>query len=226
MKLKNIGIIVLIVVFIVILKLSGAFQYISMENLLNLKKWIESFGILGPLVYIVLYIISTLFFLPGTPVTVLGGIVFGPVKGLLYTIIGAGIGLSLAFLTARYALRGSIEEKFANSSVFKKLDEGVKNEGWRILITTRLVPIFPFNVQNYVYGLTNISFIQYSVLSTIFIIPGTTALVFSAGAIASGEGFSTKNLMFIAIGALLFVLVSLIPKFLRVKENDSENKEN
>lgn len=222
MKIKNIMLIVFIVLLALILKISGVFQYISIENILNLKKWIEGFGILGPLIYILLYIASTLFFLPGTPITVLGGIVFGPVKGLIYTVIGAGIGLSLAFLTARYALRNMLEEKFKDSVVFRKIDEGVQKEGWRILITTRLIPIFPFNAQNYIYGLTNINFILYSILSTIFIIPGTAAFVFSAGAIASGEGFSSRNLIFLGIGALLFVLVSLIPKYLNRNTNKSE----
>ena len=203
----------------------GIFGFISLENLKSLKDWINSYGALGPIVYILLYIVACLFFLPGLPITVLGGIVFGPVWGTVYTVIGAGLGLSAAFLTARYVFRGLIEKKFSGSPLFQKLDEGVKNQGWRILITTRLIPVFPFNVQNYVYGLTSISFLQYSVLSTIFIIPGTSAYTFSAGAIASGEGFSTKNLTYLGIGAFCFILVSLLPNFIK-KWNASNSKKN
>lgn len=205
------------ILVLVILYKTGAFKYISIENLQALKGWIDSFGILGPLIYILLYIAACVFFLPGLPITVLGGIVFGPLWGTIYTVIGAGLGLSAAFLLARYALRGAIESKFGSSAVFQKIDTGVKNQGWRILMTTRLVPIFPFNVQNYIYGLTSIGFWQYSILSTIFIIPGTAAFTLSAGAIASGEGFSTKNLSYLGIGALCFLFISLIPKF--VKKN-------
>jgi uncharacterized membrane protein YdjX (TVP38/TMEM64 family) len=214
----------LFIMSILLLWRIGAFRFISIENLKNLKSWIDSFGQLGPLVYILLYIFACLFFLPGLPLTVLGGVIFGPVKGTIYTVIGAGIGLSLAFLAARYTFRGLIEKKFGDSPLFKKLDEGVKKQGWRILITTRLIPIFPFNVQNYVYGLTSISFLQYSVLSTIFIIPGTSAYTFSAGAIASGEGFSPRNLTYLGIGAFFFILVSLLPKLIKKWNNPKKDR--
>ena len=223
MKNKK-GIVILIAFFIVIFLLyrGGVFGYISLENIKELKNWINSFGVLGPLVYIALYIIACIFFLPGLPITVLGGIVFGPLMGTIYTVIGASLGLSSAFLVARYLFRESIEKKFSDSLIFQKIDQGVKKQGWRILMTTRLVPIFPFNVQNYVYGLTGIGFLQYSTLSTIFIIPGTAAYTLSAGAIASGEGLSTKNLTYLGIAAFCFVFISLIPKFLKKKEESKE----
>ncbi|WP_319372262.1 TVP38/TMEM64 family protein [uncultured Ilyobacter sp.] len=214
--MKNRGgmiILALLIIFFV-LNRSGAFRYISLENIKALKEWIGDFGLFGPLVYILLYIVACIFFLPGLPITVLGGIVFGPLMGTIYTVIGAGLGLSSAFLVARYLFRESIERKFSDSKIFQKIDQGVKRQGWRILMTTRLVPIFPFNVQNYIYGLTGIGFWQYSILSVIFIIPGTAAYTLSAGAIASGEGFSAKNLTYLGIGAICFVFISLIPKFL------------
>lgn len=213
-KRGTVIIFIFLIVFFMLYKM-GAFEYISLENIQNIQSQIESYGILGPVIYIIIYIVACIFFLPGVPITVLGAVLFGPFMGTVYTVIGAGLGLSAAFLVARYAFRESIEGKFGKSPVFKKIDEGVKKQGWRILITTRLIPIFPFNVQNYIYGLTSIGFWQYSILSTIFIIPGTAAYTLSAGAIVSGEGLSTKNLTYLGIGAFCFVFISLIPKFLK-----------
>ena len=214
---KGIIIFIMLLMVILILYRGGVFRYISLENIKGLKIWIKSFGFLGPLVYILLYVVACIFFLPGLPITVLGGIVFGPLMGTIYTVIGAGLGLSSAFLVARYVFRESIERKFSDSQIFQKIDQGVKQQGWRIIMITRLVPIFPFNVQNYIYGLTGISFLQYSILSTIFIIPGTAAYTLSAGAIASGEVISTKNLTYLGLAALCFIFISLVPKLLKNK---------
>ncbi|WP_320047990.1 TVP38/TMEM64 family protein [uncultured Ilyobacter sp.] len=218
---KGTTILIAFLIVIFVLYKGGVFDYISLENIKELKNWINSFGVLGPLVYIALYIVACIFFLPGLPITVLGGVVFGPLMGTVYTVIGAGLGMSSAFLVARYLFRESIERKFSDSLIFQKIDQGVKNQGWRILMTTRLVPIFPFNVQNYVYGLTGISFLQYSILSTIFIIPGTAAYTLSAGAIASGEGISAKNLTYLGVAALCFIFISLIPKLLEKKKDQN-----
>ncbi|MGL5721786.1 MAG: TVP38/TMEM64 family protein, partial [Brevinema sp.] len=108
-------------------------------------------------------------------------------------------------------------EKFSNSEVFKKIDNGVKNEGWRILMITRLVPVFPFSIQNYIYGLTGINFFLFWGLSTLFIIPGSAAYTLSVGAVLDGS-FSATNLIYLGVGAICFVLVSFIPKFIKVKE--------
>ena len=219
---KGSAIFIAFLIVIFMLYRGGVFDYISLENIKELKNWINSFGVLGPLVYMILYIVACIFFLPGLPITVLGGIVFGPLMGTIYTVTGASLGLSSAFLVARYLFREPIEKKFSDSLIFQRIDQGVKKQGWRILMTTRLVPIFPFNVQNYVYGLTGISFLQYWILSTIFIIPGTAAYTLSAGAIASGEGLSTKNLAYLGIAAFCFVFISLIPKFLKKNEKFKE----
>jgi uncharacterized membrane protein YdjX (TVP38/TMEM64 family) len=215
---KRIIIITIFLVVILILYRVGAFGYISLENIENIQNWIESYGVLGPVIYVIFYIFASIFFLPGLPITVLGGVLFGPLMGTIYTVIGAGLGMSAAFLVARYAFRESIETRFGESPIFKKIDQGVNNQGWRILMITRIIPIFPFNIQNYVYGLTSIGFWKYSILSTIFIIPGTAAYTLSAGAIASGEGLSSKNLIYLGIGVFCFAFISLIPKFLKKDE--------
>lgn len=221
-KKKGIGKLLITVVVIAavigVLWKFGVFKYISMENLQVLKEWINGYGALGPIIYIVLYIVACLFFLPGAPVALLAGIAFGPVWGTVYASIGSTLGASAAFLVARYAARGMVEGWASSNDAFKKIDEGVDKQGWRMLMITRLVPAFPFNVQNYAYGLTKIGFAKYVLVSWLCMIPGTIAFTMSAGAIASGESIG-KILIYLGIGAIFFVIVSLIPGWLKKRGN-------
>ena len=198
-----------------ILKHYGVTDSIRLENVLKIKTWVGSFGAIAPLIYIGLYLISTVFFLPGTPVTVLAGIAFGPVWGIFYASIASIISVSFAFLIARYAARGLVESWVTNNTQFRKIDAQVEQQGWRILMFTRLVPLFPFNLQNYAYGLTSIRFSTYLLVSAIFMLPGTTVLVQLGGAFVSGEGDVVKTMFYLGIAGCLFLLLSLVPKFLR-----------
>lgn len=215
---KLIGIVIAIVVIIALMKYFGLFEYISIENMQNLKSWINGYGMLGPIIYIVLYIIACIFFLPGLPIAVLAGLAFGPIMGAVWASIGATLGASAAFLVARYAARGMVEGWIQKNDKLKKIDEGVQKQGWRMLMLTRLVPVFPFNVQNYVYGLTNIKFLTYVLVSWICMIPGAVAFTFMGGSIVSGEGNIGKTLMYLGIGAVFFVVISLLPGWLKKKK--------
>lgn len=196
--------------------LLGAFEYLSRENFDNLKAWFEGLGMVAPLVFILVWIAACVFFLPGIPVTVVGAFVFGPAWGTVYSLIGATIGATAAFLVGRYAARGLVEGLIQRNQALQKIDAGVERQGWRMLMITRLVPIFPFNAQNYVYGLTKIRPLTYVVLTLIFMAPGTAAYNFAAGKLLRGE-FDMTTFYYLAGAAVLFVLLSLIPGWLKKK---------
>lgn len=210
--IKCIAACVTIVLIYFVLRHYGITEYITLKNVHKIKTWVSGFGIIAPLVYICFYIIATLFFLPGLPVTVLSGIAFGPVLGVVYAWIGSVTAVSLAFLTARYVARDLVENWVSGNAQFKKIDEKVEQEGWRILMFTRLVPLFPFNLQNYAYGLTRIRFSTYVLVSSIFMLPGTIAYVQIGGALVSGEGNLRKTLIYLSLAGVLILLVSLIPR--------------
>ena len=205
--------IVTIVYFV--LKFYGVTDHIQLENVPKIKTWVASFGTIAPLVYIGLYLVSTVFFLPGTPVTVLAGFVFGPLWGVFYASIASIISVSAAFLIARYVARDLVESWVKDNAQFRKIDEQVEEQGWRIVMLTRLVPIFPFNLQNYAYGLTSIRFSTYVLVSAVFMLPGTAVFVQLGGAFVSGEGNIWKTLLYLGIAGVLLLLLSLLPKFLR-----------
>ncbi|NEQ85588.1 MAG: TVP38/TMEM64 family protein, partial [Moorea sp. SIO2I5] len=124
------------------------------------------------------------------------GVVFGVVLGSIYVFIGATIGATAAFLVGRYLARDWIAQKIAGNEKFSAIDEAVGQEGFKIVLLTRLSPVFPFNLLNYAYGLTGVSLKDY-VLGSIGMIPGTVMYVYIgylAGELAMiGSGDAPTN---------------------------------
>jgi uncharacterized membrane protein YdjX (TVP38/TMEM64 family) len=176
----------------------------------------RSLGVWAPAVFILIWVAGCVLLLPGLPITVAGALVFGAVGGTIYTAVGANLGAAAAFLVGRYAARGMVAGWVEKNRALQKIDEGVRRQGWRMLMITRLVPVFPFSIQNYVYGLTDIPFRTYVLVTIPTILPGTIAFNFAAGsareAILSGgqpEALK-KTLLYLAIAAIFFVVVSLV----------------
>ncbi len=218
--IKLCAILGILISVIILMRVLGITKYISIKNIQKLNEWINSFGALGPVIYIFIYILSCVLFLPGVPVTLLGAVAFGAIKGTILVSIGSTLGATASFLIARYAARSMVEEWIQKNERLRKIDEGVRKHGWRMLMITRLVPIFPFNVQNYVYGITNISLGTYVFVSWICMLPGTIAYVFAGGALISGKGDIKKTIMYLAIAGVFFVLVSFIPSILKKRYKD------
>ncbi|MCC5640476.1 TVP38/TMEM64 family protein [Nostoc sp. CHAB 5844] len=140
-------------------------------------QWIDSLGTVGALAFIGLYIIATVAFLPGSILTLGAGVVFGVVWGSLYVFIGATIGATAAFLVGRYLARGWVASKIADNQNFAAIDRAVGREGLKIVLLTRLSPIFPFNLLNYAFGVTGVSLKDYFI-GSVGMIPGTIMYVY------------------------------------------------
>lgn len=126
-------------------------------------------------VYMVLTVTgSVVFALPGVTFAVLAGLLFGPVLGTVCCVTAATLGAMAAFLAGRFFLKDSIRPLAMKNPYLKKwlFDESGKNELF-VLMITRLVPVFPYNLQNFAYGVTDIRFSVYTVWSFLFMIPGT-----------------------------------------------------
>ena len=212
---RLVGIGLALVAVVLVARFTGLTEYVSLENLGRLRGWIHGFGILAPAVFIAIYIVAVVAFLPATPLTLLAGLVFGAGWGTLWTWIGATVGATLAFLVARYAARGLVVGWTANNARVKKLDEGVEEQGWRILLVTRLVPLFPFNLQNYAYGITKIGLGTYVLLTAVCILPGVVVYAFAGGSLAAAEQNLTRTFVYLGVAAVFFVIISLVPGWLR-----------
>lgn len=173
---------------------------------------VQEIGIWGPLVFIVIYSVSTIIFIPALILTIAGGVMFGPLWGTIYNLTGAMIGAALGFLIARYFASDWVTRK--SEGILKKLIEGVNAEGWRSVALTRLVPIFPFSILNYAFGLTQIPFLHYIVTSLICILPATIAytwLGYTGREIATGDGNAIRyGLLALALIAIIIFLPSLV----------------
>jgi uncharacterized membrane protein YdjX (TVP38/TMEM64 family)/Fe-S oxidoreductase len=195
---------------IVAIRVSGATEYLDQEKL---RAAIQGYGVLAPIVYMLLYTIAPVLFLPGLPITIAGGILFGPFWGVVYTITGATAEACVAFLTARYLARDWIEVKL-RSPRWKRLDQGVEREEWKIVAFTRLIPVFLFNLLNYAFGLTRIKFLQYAVTTLVCMLPACIAFItFSSSLLDLVQGKVSREFL---IGLGLVVFVSLIPLFYKV----------
>ena len=153
-------------------------------------QWVAGLGVWGPIVFILGYAVAAVAFIPGSLLTLAAGAIFGLAKGTVYTLIGATLGASAAFLVARYGARGAIERRIAGNAKFAAIDKAVGREGFKIVALLRLSPIFPFNLLNYALGLTQVSFWPY-VAASIAMLPGTLLYVYygkAAGSLAALAG--------------------------------------
>ncbi|MBD2465808.1 TVP38/TMEM64 family protein [Oscillatoria sp. FACHB-1407] len=140
-------------------------------------QWIDNLGIVGGLVFIAIYITATVSFLPGSILTLGAGVIFGVVFGSVYAFVGATLGAIAAFLVGRYLARSWISHKIENNQRFAAIDKAVAQEGFKIVLLTRLSPVFPFNLLNYAFGITGVSLKDYA-LASVGMIPATIMYVY------------------------------------------------
>jgi len=177
-----------------------------------LEAWVRDAGPVAPLLFMLIYALAAVLFLPGSFLTLAGGALFGPVLGTFYNLTGATLGATLAFLIARYLASDWVAEKTGGR--VKQLINGVEGEGWRFVAFVRLVPLFPFNLLNYALGLTRLRLLHYIIATYVFMLPGAVAYTYLgyAGreAVAGGEGMIQKGMLALALLAVVAFLPRLI----------------
>ena len=169
--------------------------------------WLVTLGPWGPLVFLLIYIVAVVAALPGAAITIAGGALFGSVLGVILVNIGATIGASLAFLIARYFAREGVVNWLSKSDKFRKLDHLTEEHGDIIVALTRLVPIFPFNLLNYGFGLTRVPFWTYVFYTWLCTLPGT--ILYVVGADAVSKALVQGRIPWPLVGAFLVALVFL-----------------
>jgi uncharacterized membrane protein YdjX (TVP38/TMEM64 family) len=195
---------------------SSSLGFNPQELLRRALAWIEGLGYIGGAAFMLIYIIATLAFFPGSVLTLGAGVVFGVLLGSIYVFIGATLGAIAAFLVGRYLLRNWISKKIEGNQKFVAIDKAVAKEGFKIVLLTRLSPIFPFNLLNYAFGVTKVSLKDYT-LASAGMIPGTVMYVYIgslAGSIARIGGQNQSSNLTIQwivqiIGLIATILVTL-----------------
>jgi uncharacterized membrane protein YdjX (TVP38/TMEM64 family) len=141
------------------------------------QSWIVDLGPPGVVLFAALYAVATVLLAPGSLLTIAAGFAYG-VWGLPVAIVAATIGASLAFLVARYLVRGTVRRVLETRRNLAAIDRAVAAEGWRIVLLCRLSPIVPFNVQNYLFGVTGVPFWGYAVATFVGIAPATALFAY------------------------------------------------
>jgi uncharacterized membrane protein YdjX (TVP38/TMEM64 family) len=149
----------------------------------SIREWIFGFGLWGPVVYVLIYVAAELAFLPGTPFTILAALFFGALWGYVTMLLGATAAAIAGFVIGRYLARERFLKRFGDKEEFQKLSAWVEDNPWLAIPFVRIMPIFPFSVNNYALGLTRISFMTYLLSSLAAFVPMTGVLIFGANAL-------------------------------------------
>jgi len=182
-------------------------------NLETLDAWLSALGPWAPIGYVMLFALGTVAFVPGVVFSLAGGALFGPLWGSVWNLTGATLGATLAFLVARYVAGDWVERRAGG--LLRRLIDGVEAEGWRFVALVRLVPLFPFNLSNYVLGLTRIPIHQYVIATLVCMVPGAVAYTWlgHAGRAALRGEASAVRYGLLALG--LLATIAILPGMIR-----------
>lgn len=217
MKNKKLWIFLGIIVLILLLNhIFGWSSYIgNTGNLRFLEDMVQKNLILAAIIYVVVTVVSCVCLaLPGVTFAILAGLIFGPVLGTLLCSVATTVGAMAAFIAGRFFLKDSIKPAAQKNRYLKKwlFDENGKNAIF-VLMITRLVPVFPYNLQNFAYGVTEIRFSTYSICSFLFMIPGTAMYTIGTAGLAQKE----NRILYIGIAVLIAIVVTGAGIFFRKK---------
>lgn len=157
-----------------------------------LKHELDKIARMGPLGYLwftLLYILATVAGFPGSILTLGAGAAYGVLIGSVLVSVAATLGAAAAFLVGRYLARSVVERRVAPNPRFRAVDKAVGHKGFKIVFLTRLSPVFPFVLLNYMFGITRVKFSDYVLASFLGMIPGTILYVYLgsiAGSLATG----------------------------------------
>ncbi len=196
-----------------ILLVAGAFVFGDPKSWLNTAiVEVEKLGAWGPAVFILTYILATVLMVPGSPLTLAAGTLFGVAYGTGIVSVASTLGAAAAFLVGRFLAREAIAAKVAGNPSFAALDRALGARGWKIVALARLSPVFPFNLLNYAFGLTRVKFLPYTLASWIAMLPATLLYVYLgslARAGVRGEEKSPLEWAMYGIGLAATILVTL-----------------
>lgn len=216
---KNFKLITFCLIVAVILVLNHIFGWSSYlsdsDNLGFLSDMIRKNFLLAALIYIGLTVLACVVLaLPGVTFAILAGVLFGPWWGTLLCLIATTLGAIIAFIAGRFFLRDSIKPMVAKNALLKRIlfDDAGRSD-IVLLAITRLVPLFPYNIQNFAYGITDISLAHYSLYTFLFMIPGVALYTIGTAGFTSGE----NRWLYWGIAAVLLVLVMFLGWYIKKK---------
>ena len=229
-KWYKIGFFMILVITILVLNhVFGWSKYLmAQENIDMLKNMVKENFLLASLIYIGSTVIaSVLLAVPGVTFAIIAGLLFGPWIGTLLCSIAATLGAVFSFIVGRFFLKDSIKPMAVKNKYLKKwLFSENGYDDMFVLMITRLIPVFPYNLQNFAYGTTDMKLSKYTIGTFIFIVPGTA--MYTVG--AAGFADEKNRIIYIAAAILIAVVVSIIgyllkKRYIKTGENIEQRSE-
>src|SRR5437773_9685527 len=183
----------LVALIVIVIALFLAMKFLPVQQWLgSFNNWVGQMGAIGIFIFIGVYAVATVLLAPGAILTIGAGFAFGLSKGFLAVSAGSTLGAALAFLVARFIARDRVEAIAERNDKFRNIDNAIGQQGAKLVFLLRLSPVIPFNLSNYLYGLTGVRFWPYVLASWIGMMPGTFLYVYigtaSQAAISAAAG--------------------------------------
>jgi len=223
---------ILILIGLLIVAVAALLSLPVREWFMQLEGYVESLGAIGPLVVVLIYILSTVFFIPGSALTIGSGTLFGVKTGILVVVAGANLGALCSFLLARTWLREKVARWADSNPKFRSLDRAIGRQGFKMVLLTRLSPVFPFVLLNYFLGLTAVRTGSYVTANLLGMLPGILLYVYIgaaardaiAGEMAASAGLYQQILKYVGLLATLAVVV-IVTRIARKALREAEQKQ-
>lgn len=148
-------------------------------------RWVQGLGVLGGVVFGLAYVLAAVLFVPGSVITLAAGFSFGVVWGTLIVSVSSTTGAALAFLIGRFLAHDWVADKVEDYPRFHAVYRAIDKDGFKVVLLTRLVPIFPFGMVNYGFSVTGVSFWKYVLASWLGMLPATVMYVYLGSAAGS-----------------------------------------
>ncbi len=182
----------------------------------SLSGWVQRLGVWSPVVYGLIYVAAVVALVPASALTIAAGALFGLLVGTITVSLASTTGAALAFLIARHLARDAVARRVGRYPKFAALDRAIGEGGWKIVAMLRLSPAVPFNLQNYLYGLTKIGFWPCVLTSWVTMLPGTLMYVYlgvvgraSLDAASGGRARTRGEWALMVVGLLATVAVTV-----------------
>lgn len=161
-----------------ILAISVYFWQSVQAYVLGILAWVDTLGIWAPIVFIGMVAMSVPMVFPGIVFTLAAGFMFGFIHGVIYIVLGLSMGGVISFLLGRYVLRDKVLKLLQRHASMYHLESEVTRGGGKLIMFTRMIPMFPYKVSNYVFGCTRVKLWEFWLGNTIGILPLTFTNVY------------------------------------------------
>jgi uncharacterized membrane protein YdjX (TVP38/TMEM64 family) len=196
------------------------------EEIDQTRQWFRELGIVGVVIFLGFYVIAAVCLVPQAALKVTAGVVFESLLGIAVASAGSLLGGTACFLIARYVARGSLLQRMKRKPRFQRLDRMTAEHGPIIVATSRLIPIFPGNLLNYAFGLTQVRTQVFMFWTWLCMLPGIVVLVVGTDAAvqAAEAGRVPWTELFVVVAALVAMVAAMRLSYLKFRERQRSSK--